>query len=211
MILNYLHDIRNKITIVNSHTLLLSRKYNDEEINVITTNMMRINDLVNEAYKEFKLLPELKQNSINNDEITLKEFASKLDLIIESIALGFPLEINNLIPSSALNGSFKVAFNLQSLMQVLENAIDNSLKANSSKLTVRMSEQEANCIVELIDNGSGISPLGKTMTDSSAIPHGLGKKFMLENMKKMNGSVEWTPRMDGSGMIVRLYFPIIRS
>jgi len=209
--LNYLHDIRNKITIVNNYTALLSRKYNDEEINVITANMIRINDLLNEAYKEFKLLPELEQNTIKNDEITLKDFENKLDLIIDSISLGFPLSINNLISSTQINGAAKIVFNMQTLMQVLENAFDNSLKANSSKLSVRLSIQETNCIVELIDNGSGISPLATAVKDSSTIPHGLGKKFMSESMKSLNGSVEWTPRMDGSGMIVRLYFPIIRS
>lgn len=211
MMLNYLHDIRNKITIVNAHTTLLSQKYHDEEISVITANMMRINDLINEAYKEFKLLPAIEQSSNDNDEISLKEFTNKIDLIVESLSLSFPLEINNLMLSTEFKPASKIAFNLHSIMQVLENAIDNSLKANSSKLNVRISENESSCVIELIDNGSGISPLNKTNKDFSAIPHGLGKKFMIENMQKMNGTVEWCPRMDGSGMIVRLYFPITRS
>jgi len=207
--LNYLHDIRNKITIINAHTAQLSRKYHDDDINVIMINLMRINDLVNDAYKEYKHGKTSDHQPNNNVEMSLKEFACKIDLIMESLALSFPLEIQSKITPTTFNKpNSKVTFNVQLLMQVIENAVDNSLKASSSKLTLGIQEEDEKCVVELIDNGSGICQQTQATIDSSVIPHGLGKKFMLENMTKMNGNIEWCPRRDGSGMIVRLHFPL---
>jgi K+-sensing histidine kinase KdpD len=207
--LNFLHDIRNKITIINAHTSRLSKKYSDEEIMHIKTTVMRINDLVNDAYEQFSGSDSLRELSLgSNDETNVLQFAAKIEMLIEKIALSFSFEINNQINTTLLNLNSIIQYNPKLLIQVLENAFDNSLKADSSKIIIRVIENEACCIVELVDDGSGISPTAKFNPVHTVIPHGLGKKIMEENMKKMNGKVEWLPRMDGSGMIVRLLFPL---
>lgn len=206
--LNFLHDIRNKITMLNAHTSRLSKKYNDDEIMQIKTTILRMNELINDAYEQFSESESTREFPMGkNDSLQLKEFAQKVESLIKNISQTFSIEIKNQINTTFYNDDSLVQYNPRLLLQVLENAFDNSLKANSSKIIVRVIENESYCIIELVDNGSGISPIVKLNPVHTVIPHGLGKKIMQENMRKMNGKVEWSPRMDGSGMIVRLLFP----
>lgn len=201
--LHYLHDIRNKLTIIGGHTSLLSHKYNPEDFLPIKTNINRINDLVNDAYQSLN-----NNKSEVKEELTLNEFIKKIDLLAEAFIFAFPLQLINQVSDYCTSTEGSVHFNINLLIQVLENAIDNSLKADSSNLIMRILEEGKFLVLELLDNGSGISASQSAGTEASVIPHGLGKKIMQENMRQINGKIEWTPRMDGAGMMVRLYFPI---
>ncbi len=205
--LSYLHDIRNKLTVISGHTTRLAKKYNDEEFVSIKTNLIRINDLINEAYEEYTQHKDMMGLTIETGE-----FLSQVELLVDALTLSFPIEIKNQVAQARLETKASVSVNINLLVQVLENAIDNSIKANSTKIYVRMLEGDRACIVELVDDGSGVSPIQVQAPDynrdQTSIPHGLGKKIMVENMSKVGGKVEWLPRMDGSGMIVRLYFPL---
>lgn len=201
--LHYLHDIRNKLTIIGGHTNILSQKYNPEDFLPIKTNIHRINDLVNDAYQTLN-----NKKTQEKDELSLKEFVKKIDLLAEAFIYAFPIQLINQVSDYCTSNEGSVHFNINLLIQVLENAIDNSLKADSSKLIMRVLEEGKFLVLELLDNGSGISASQSVGAEASVIPHGLGKKIMQENMQQINGKIEWAPRMDGSGMMVRLYFPV---
>ena len=66
--LNYLHDIRNKLTIISGQATILARKYdNHTDFLPIISNVSRINELINEAYVSMSEHnnPQLQKLSFN--------------------------------------------------------------------------------------------------------------------------------------------------
>lgn len=201
--LTYLHDIRNKLTLISGHTALLSKKYGEEDFHPIRTNLVRISELINDAYRHLQ-----QTNEYPSLMYSPQEFIRQMDLLTETAQLLFPVQFKNETRDYNPQALFHIELNLQLVFQVLENTIDNSVKANSTKVIVRLLEVEKYCIYEIIDNGSGKRESEDTsVNDVSIIPHGIGKEIMVQNMKNIHGKVEWARRMDQSGMIVRLYFP----
>lgn len=201
--LTYLHDIRNKLTLISGQTTILSRKYGEEDFLPIRTNLVRISELINDAYRS------LKNN--NDDRLivyTSQEFIGRMDLLTETAQILFPIDFKNETCDFLPKISFNVEFNIGDTFQVIENAIDNSISANSTKLIVRLFETTTHCIYEIVDNGTGKNTQETSYLEgSSIIPHGIGKEIMMQNMEKIRGKIEWARRLDNSGMIVRLYFP----
>jgi signal transduction histidine kinase len=200
--LTYLHDIRNKLTLISGHTALLSKKYGEEDFNPIRINLMRINEIINDAYRFTQ--EQLRECRLS---LTSHEFIKQMDLLTDTVTLLYPIEMKNEVNDYHPRGEFEVDFDIGLIFQVLENAIDNSIKARATKLNIRLLESGNYCIFEIVDNGTIKECVEKTSQDISIIPHGIGKEIMDQNMRKLHGKVEWTRRIDHSGMIVRLYFP----
>jgi K+-sensing histidine kinase KdpD len=200
--LTYLHDIRNKLTLISGHTAKLSKKYGEEDFHAIRTNLICINELINDAYR-------FMQEGYKECKLTFSpiEFIRQMDLLTDTISFLYPIEVINETRSYKPRSEFNIDFNTNLVFQVIENAIDNSLKAKSTKLIIRLLESGNNCIFEIVDNGSLAKQAGSSFEEGSIIPHGIGKEIMNENMKKVHGKIEWSRRLDNSGMIVRLYFP----
>lgn len=202
--LTYLHDIRNKLTLISGHTALLSKKYGEEEFFLIRTNLVRISELINDAYRELQ-----RTNEYPPIMYTPQELVRQMDLLTETAQLLFPVQIKNETRDYKPQDFFHIELNIQQLFQVIENALDNSVKAQSTKIIIRLLDNGTHCIYEIVDNGTGKQQQDEytTVNDVSIIPHGIGKEIMIQNMKNLHGKVEWARRMDQTGMIVRLYFP----
>lgn len=200
--LTYLHDIRNKLTLISGHTSILSKKYGEEDFHAIRTNLIRINELINDAYRFMQEGYEECRLSF-----TPIEFIRQMDLLTETVSFLYPIDVINETRDYRPKNEYKIDFNINLVFQVIENAIDNSMKAKSTKLMIRLFESDNNCIFEIVDNGSEKKHLETSFEEISIIPHGIGKEIMIENMKKVDGKIEWSRRLDNSGMIVRLYFP----
>ncbi len=200
--LTYLHDIRNKLTLISGHTSILSKKYGEEDFHSIRTNLIRINELINDAYRSM-------QDGFEECRLSFTpiEFIRQMDLLTETISFLYPVEVINETRDYRPRSEFNIDFNINLVFQVIENAIDNSLKAKSTKLIIRLLESGNNCIFEIVDNGTEKKHIESPLEEVSIIPHGIGKEIMNDNMKKIQGKIEWARRMDNSGMIVRLYFP----
>lgn len=203
--INYLHDIRNKLTLISGQATILSRKYGPEDFVPIQTNIMRINELVNNAYTYLSTndsTPPVLQTSSTN------EFLMQLNVLVETLKLIFPLEIVNEVLDFKTNQDFKICHNNDLILQIMENALGNSIDANATKIYTRVLEVDSKCIIELVDNGQGRAKEQHPLQKASVIPHGIGTKIITKNMTDMNGKAEWIPRLDSSGMILRLYFPM---
>jgi signal transduction histidine kinase len=204
--LTYLHDIRNKLTLISGHTALLSRKYGEDDFHPIRVNLVRINEIINDAYRFMQ--EQLRENKLS---LTAAEFVKQMDLMTDTVGLLYPVEIKNEVRDYRPRAEFEVDFDIGLVFQVIENAIDNSIKARSTKLIIRVFESGNQCIYEIVDNGIEKKSVEKTEhkghDDISIIPHGIGKEIMMENMRIVHGKIEWIRRIDHSGMIVRLYFP----
>lgn len=200
--LTYLHDIRNKLTLISGHTSILSKKYGEEDFHAIRTNLIRINELINDAYRF--MLDGYEECRLSFTPI---EFIRQMDLLTETISFLYPIEVVNETRDYKPRSEFNIDFNINLVFQVIENAIDNSLKAKSTKLIIRLLEAGNNCVLEIVDNGMEKKQAETSFEEISIIPHGIGKEIMNDNMKKVHGKIEWARRLDNSGMIVRLYFP----
>ena len=93
------------------------------------------------------------------------------------------------------------------MKQIIENIFDNSLKAGSHKMIVRLLAVPNQIILELIDDGKEVEKEFSELEILSNLPNGIGSKLIKELMQNMAGKVTWAKRMDSHGMIVRLYFP----
>ena len=202
--INYLHDIRNKLTLISGHTSLLAKKYGPEDFTPITTNIMRINDLVNEAY--LHLSSQDEKPPIQS--VTIKEFLSHLDVLADALKLIFSVEIKNEVLDYRISRPCEVDHNPKHIVQIMENAIGNSINADATVVYIRVLEVDHFCIVELVDNGNSTVKKTQEIKRDSIIPHGLGTKIITKYMSNMNGKAEWSPRFDGNGMVLRLYFPM---
>ncbi len=200
--LTYLHDIRNKLTLISGHTSILANKYGEEDFLPIRTNLVRISDLINDAYRHLK-----EGMTEQQMHLTPAEFVKQMDLFTETVELLFPIEIKNEVLDYRPKSHFQIDFHINSVFQVIENALDNSVKARSTKVIIRLVETVSHCVYEIVDNGIGKSDTDTFVEDASIIPHGIGKEIMMQNMERVHGKVEWTRRLDQKGMIVRLYFP----
>lgn len=200
--LTYLHDIRNKLTLISGHTSILASKYGEEDFLPIKTNIVRITELINDAYRHLK-----EGITEESQSLTPVEFVKQMDLFTETVELLFPIEIKNEVLDYRPKNNFQIDFNTGNVFQVIENAFDNSAKARSSKIIVRLVETVSHCVYEIIDNGQGKLETESMIEEASIIPHGIGKEIMTKNMEHINGKVEWSRRLDQKGMIVRLYFP----
>lgn len=200
--LTYLHDIRNKLTLISGHTSILSKKYGEEDFRAIRTNLNRINELINDAYR-------FMQEGHEESKLSFSpiEFIRQMDLLTDTISSLHPIEVINETRDYRPRSEFKIDFNINLVFQVIENAIENSLRTKSTKIIIRLLESGDNCIFEIVDNGPEEKQLESSFKDVSIIPHEIGKEIMSENMKKVHGEIEWFRRLDNSGMIVRLYFP----
>lgn len=200
--LTYLHDIRNKLTLISGHTSILAKKYGEEDFHAIRTNLVRINELINDAYRSMQA--DFKECKLTFTPI---EFIRQMDLLTDTVSFLYPVDVINETRDYRPRTQFNIDFNINLVFQVIENAIDNSIKARSTKLIIRLLESGNNCIFEIVDNGSAKKQPESSLEEISIIPHGIGKEIMIENMSKVDGKIEWTRRVDNSGMIVRLYFP----
>lgn len=200
--LTYLHDIRNKLTLIAGHTTLLAKKYGEEDFAPIRTNLSRISELINDAYRDLK-----DEGDQVNSTYTSADFINQMDSMVEAARALFPVSIQNEVKDYRRNNNFLIELNPKLIFQVIENAIDNSCKARSTKIIIRLLETDSFSILELIDNGNEKATTMSSPVAVSIIPHGIGKEIMINNMLKAHGRVEWSRRLDNSGMVVRLYFP----
>lgn len=209
---NFLHDIRNKLTILSGHSSKLSKKYGDVDFTVIAMNIARINELVNELYQCSE-----RKRTYDLDSHEIKDFMFRLVAMTEVLSAQFSINIKCSILHSFQPKNEFIKINLKLLRQILENAVDNSLKAKSSVIDIYLLREKNNYIIDFVDNGVGInshqigSSISTSVSDSSLVPHGMGTKIMFQNMKKMDARIEWTPRVGSRGTVVKFIFPIINE
>jgi signal transduction histidine kinase len=187
---------------------MLAKKYGAEDFTPINTNIMRINDIVNSAYIHLHAKEETKQAITNS---SIKDFLDSMDVLVDAVKLIFSVEIQNeVLDFRPPAKNIEITKSIDLILQIMENAVGNSINANATKIYVRVLQVDTNCIIELVDNGVGGKPKEESplLQKTSLIPHGIGTKIITKNMSDMNGKAEWHSRLDNTGMILRLYFPM---
>jgi signal transduction histidine kinase len=152
--IHYLHDIRNKLSLISTHANILSSKYGTpEDFTPIHTNVMRINELVNEAYNHFSGV----STSPKHTKTDIGDFLKQIDLIVDALKLCYLIEIKNEVLEYRPPKHFFINYSITDLIQIMENAIGNSINANANTVYVRTLNVDNEFVLELVDDGNGKS------------------------------------------------------
>ncbi len=202
------HEIRNPLTSVRGFIQLLQNELagtsKAEYINIIITEIDRVNTIVNEFLKLAKpIIPKRKTSD-------LRDLFEDIYLLVESEAFLKNIEINKDFPDSLPT----VQIDREQIKQVLINVIRNSFEAmaSSGTLTVRAFELPGlhQVCLEISDTGEGMDeetvkqifvPFFTTKDNGT----GLGLAVSSEIMKSHGGRIEVQSEV-GRGTTTRLYF-----
>lgn len=106
------------------------------------------------------------------------------------------------------------------LYLVLRNLLENVRRyaSNSQYVIVRLSEKEAHAILEVIDEGPGVSEKDLsqlttrfTRLDESKNGYGLGLSIVQRIVQVHQGSIQFQNREDRSGLHISVFFPAIEK
>ncbi|WP_158555947.1 ATP-binding protein [Peribacillus glennii] len=149
------HEIRNPLTSITGFAQIIKENANDaltkEYLEIMLNELDRINKIVN----EFMFLAK------PNDTTEFKETDIK-ELILHVIKLMEPqTNINSIKVNAKLESSIIAVCDPNQLKQVLinliQNAIEATLERNKNINIVLKSGKEENYIIQIVDNGSGIT------------------------------------------------------
>ena len=154
---NVSHDLKTPLTMIKAYAEMIKDiTINDKEktiknLDVIIEETERLNILVNDILELSKL-----QN--NQDNLDIEEF--DIVLLIKDILRRYEIiketENYNLILESP--ESIIVKADKKRISQVIYNLINNAVNytGDDLKVTVRLTEENKDCLVEIIDTGKGI-------------------------------------------------------
>jgi len=183
------HDVRNKLSAINSYAYLLKKKHKDQPD--IVEGLSKIESAVADSVKIFEFAKMYEQLGV--EQLTYIDVGKALD---EAVALFSGLTINvvnDCLGRIVLADSF--------LRQMFYNFVDNTRKYGQKATTVHVySEQEKSGGLRLIykDDGVGISLENKKKLFFESFSTGGSTGFGLFFIKKMLDVYGWTITEEGS-------------
>ncbi|WP_439287328.1 envelope stress sensor histidine kinase CpxA [Lonepinella sp. BR2357] len=149
------HELRTPLTRMQLAASLIRRKMGDSsELQRIENETNRLNTMVsdlllvsatqikNSAYREHIKLPEMWQDVLQ-------------DAWFEAQELNIQMQVRQQIKSPE---NYQIYGNLEGLSSMLENVIRNALKYTHSLIEVNFSVQDNTLLIQVDDNGEGLSP-----------------------------------------------------
>lgn len=195
-----LHDINNKLMLIMWHILKLKKEHTGVNFHPLEENIERIKDLVSIVYEGIA-----KPIFYNLEMVKVSKFKELINYELVKLSSSYPLTIKNEIEDLNFHKDLATMIELGLIRQIMENIFDNSYKADSNTLIIRLIEVNENLVLEFVDNGNEkMGDIFSTMK-KSAIPNGIGSNLMRNNALLMSGKITRTPRLDTHGMVVRLY------
>ncbi|NMY27858.1 ATP-binding protein [Pseudomonas sp. WS 5021] len=176
-----------------------------EEIEKTFENLLLLNQQVIAASRfATKANFKLDSNSISED------LSLYLEQYIEKICKVYKSKIS--IDTTRLAKDFRIQFKPIEISIIIDNLIDNSIKANASTMAVTISKPQANVLsVVLKDNGVGLSSdverssiFSKGVTTTSG--SGLGLYNVRQLLQNINGTIELIETsFNGTTFEIRIY------
>ena len=182
----YLHDLNNKLTII--YGALRSYKNGkvppEERIEAVKA---RIQDILKALDTELQFDGS---HELEFRTLSCEEFKESLNLMVEKLKLLFletKISFKEIQSGQELQQYIKIEHQL--LYQVLENAIENSVNANSSSIEITLSQNLNFTTIDILDNGTGFLTKSELKRESSKTS---GMGIILENMKSMDAEASYS-------------------
>ncbi len=199
-----LHDLNNKLSILYG-LLALSIDgcpISEDRIDAVKS---RINEIVKGLQRGFKFetsenlcLTELNQEDLC-DFIT--SVMSKLGRIYSDVSFVFA-------PSpEKWNENYLIRVEKDLLYQAMENAVENSFKANALTIEFKLLEKQNQIILELCDNGKGLKDL-EQVNNAKPATEACGLNIIKDNMKRMGAQTVYTQNSQNGVTLSFIFSPI---
>ncbi|PLT32086.1 ATP-binding protein [Bacillus sp. V5-8f] len=149
------HEIRNPLTSITGFAQILKETMNDvptkEYLDIMLSELDRINKIVN----EFMFLAK-PRDTIEFKETDIKELIVNVVKFMEPQSNIKSVKVNTVLESSitALCDPNQIK---QVLINVIQNALEATLETNKNIDLILKAGSENNYVIQIIDNGSGIS------------------------------------------------------
>lgn len=204
------HEIKNPLTTLSGFLdLLLSSPPNKQEmyIHIMTTEMQRITEIVNE------MLVLAKPQQTDYQLINLTEVLSGVFTLLQPEATMRNVNFNLTLSEQVQNVT--VFGHENRLKQLFINVILNSLEAlngEPGKVSVSLRPQGDSCLVEVRDTGGGMTPeqiahLGEPFKTTKEKGTGLGLLVSKQIVEQHHGNIEFISELE-RGTTVRISLPL---
>ncbi len=222
---NVSHEIRTPLALITMYaeTLKLKRIKNEEKqdkyLSTIYSESLKLANIVNRILNFSKI--EKKKTIFNFEPLPVNELINE---IFDSYKAHF--ETNNVsVEYSPLKTDVYINGDSGGITEALINLFDNAVKygkASNKKVTLRSKIQKKSVIIEVEDNGIGISSKDRNLIfekffrvskgdlANNIQGSGLGLNIVKQIMKSHNGSVSVKSK-PGEGSCFCLKFPIIKN
>ena len=213
-ILGLQHHIGIATSTIDNHLMVLKNKLqkgkqisNDDLINTIQKISMQTQKIASIVKFVTKANYELMTEKIKKDLVSfIKQYIENVyvqyeDIVVDHHNVNIIVDIEN-------DFEFIYEFKPLEIVIVIDNLINNSIKANASDVELKINKLDENAIeLRFKDNGKGIQPeyidkifdFGFTTTDGS----GIGLYHIYQIVKNINGTIEVNRSLDkGAEFIV---------
>jgi len=162
-IANVSHELKTPLTSIKGFIeTLLEGALDDKENNrnfltIIQEHAERLNNLVNDL---------LSLSHLESKEITLDKENVNLRQLVEGVIIGFKSQLTkrNIEVKDELPATLSIKADKDRIEQVITNLIDNAIKFNKDKGTIKVYSQDANGKIKIIVEDSGIGIPEKDIT-----------------------------------------------
>ncbi|MDR6883359.1 HAMP domain-containing sensor histidine kinase [Bacillus sp. 3255] len=209
---NVTHELKTPLTSIMGFSDLIDKMERTDDIRICNAYIRK------ESARLLQMVEELLQSSLKGDE-AWRVHIERVDLaaiLADSLRILEPTLQKSNITTAVQMEPCDVYIDPKRTQQVLFNVIENAIKhSECTQLTVRLEQQEYQCLVRIADNGKGMSaseastlllPSGRRPDRPvSAQSHGLGLLLCKQFMELQSGDIAVHSR-EGSGTEVVLTF-----
>lgn len=193
------HEIRNSLTPVSALAQGLNLKaQSDREkqaLTVITERCQHLQDFVS------RYASITKPFHLNCQVLHVSKLSERIRGLLK--------DVNLIIEINTETFYADPAFIEQVLINLIKNADEAS--SNKEKVTLRFSEVDGTCVIEVIDSGHGFANLDNLFVplySTKQNGQGIGLSFCRNIVEHHNGTIELVNNIDSAGVTVSVYLPL---
>ncbi|GGA05852.1 two-component sensor histidine kinase [Paenibacillus marchantiophytorum] len=211
---NVTHELKTPLTSIIGFSDLIDKMERTDDIRTCNVYIRK------ESTRLLQMVEELLQSSLKGDEAwrVQVERTDLAAILTDSLRILEPTLHKSSIMTTIHVAPCEVYVDPKRTQQVLFNVIENAIKhSECTELTIRLEQQEYQCLVRIIDNGKGMNEQDtstlfvatehKQTRPISPQSHGLGLLLCKQLMELQGGDIIVHSR-EGSGTEVVLQFPI---
>lgn len=191
------HDLNNKLSIVKSFFYAWSKGM-EVSISEISPVFTRIDEIIFDLGKNLlgsEIRSTLRYYSFEEVAPAVLEALTKVKSIYPNISISYQEDFDK---SSKL---LKILFDKSIFYQVLENAIENSRKADSLNVSIHIRTNEDLVQFSIQDDGSGF----RRANGYEFSPLGFGTRIIRSNCMRLGGEAIYTST-EGQGTLLKILF-----
>lgn len=175
----------------------------DKALSVIIKESERMSNLVNEILFLSKM--EMEEAQINNDVLDVREFIYDFSWSIKGSADKKNIDIEHKL----IDEDIEVYGDEQRLERAFLNILSNAVRYAKSKITISLKSNDDNFIIEITDDGDGISPkdlphIFERFYKGNGGNFGIGLSITKDIIKQHGGNISVLSEVGKTSFIVEL-------